>query len=136
VHKEEIIHDGRQFALILRKEPPRERSHFFTEDDSTLQVGKHWYKSGDRIKPHRHISVKIERTDALQEVLYIEKGKVRITFYSDDDQSIDQKELTAGDTIILMNGGHSFEFVEETEMIEVKQGPYNPSSTQKFEGKS
>jgi len=135
VHKEEIIHNGRRFALIWRKEPPRERIHFFTEDESALQVGKHWRRKNEKIQPHRHVPVKVERTDVLQEVLYIEKGKVKVSFYSDENKEIDQKIISEGDLILLVDGGHSFEFLEETEMIEVKQGPYDPSNTQKFEGK-
>ena len=29
-----------------------------------------------------------------------------------------------GDTIILLAGGHGFNILEDTKMIEVKQGPY------------
>ena len=32
--------------------------------------------------------------------------------------------LKTGDVILLADGGHGFEMIEETEMIEVKQGPY------------
>jgi hypothetical protein len=32
--------------------------------------------------------------------------------------------LHAGDVILLAYGGHGFEMLEATEMIEVKQGPY------------
>ena len=30
----------------------------------------------------------------------------------------------AGDVILLIEGGHGFEVLEEIEMVEVKQGPY------------
>ena len=33
--------------------------------------------------------------------------------------------LNEGDFIILINGGHGFKMLEETEIIEVKQGPYS-----------
>jgi hypothetical protein len=32
--------------------------------------------------------------------------------------------LEGGDVILLVNGGHGFEVLEEVEMFEVKQGPY------------
>jgi hypothetical protein len=32
--------------------------------------------------------------------------------------------LQTGDVILLIQGGHGFEMLEETEIIEVKQGPY------------
>ena len=108
---------------------------FYTSDDNSLQFGQHSYKQGKIIKPHRHQTVKVEFFDSPQEVLYIEKGKVRVFFYSDDDKQFDQRDISTGDTILLKQGGHSFEFLEETKMLEVKQGPYNAQSTIRFEGK-
>jgi hypothetical protein len=32
--------------------------------------------------------------------------------------------LESGDVILLVQGGHGFEVLEELEMFEVKQGPY------------
>ena len=32
--------------------------------------------------------------------------------------------LEAGDVVLLIEGGHGFEVMEDVEMIEVKQGPY------------
>jgi hypothetical protein len=33
--------------------------------------------------------------------------------------------LNSGDTILLASGGHGFEMLEDTEMLEIKQGPYS-----------
>ena len=33
--------------------------------------------------------------------------------------------LEKGDIILLSKGGHGFEIIEESEIIEVKQGPYD-----------
>lgn len=32
--------------------------------------------------------------------------------------------IASGDIILLASGGHGFEILEETVMVEVKQGPY------------
>ena len=32
--------------------------------------------------------------------------------------------LQGGDVILLAEGGHGFEMLEDSEMVEVKQGPY------------
>jgi hypothetical protein len=32
--------------------------------------------------------------------------------------------LDAGDLMLLSTGGHGFEILEDTDMIEIKQGPY------------
>ena len=52
------------------------------------------------------------------------KGKLRVDFYDDYKDYIQSVVLQAGDTILLVSGGHGFKVLEEVEMIEVKQGPY------------
>ncbi|WP_435145593.1 hypothetical protein [Halobaculum sp. P14] len=79
--------------------------------------------SGHEIEPHYHKDVvrEVERT---QEVLVIREGKVRVDIYDDDEREIESLTLEDGDVILLAAGGHGFEMLEETEMVEVKQGPY------------
>jgi len=57
-------------------------------------------------------------------VLFIKKGKVKIDFFDDDRKPIDTITVQTGDVILLASGGHGFEMLEDTEMIEVKQGPF------------
>lgn len=105
--------------------------HFYVENESSLQVGKQLRLKGERISPHRHMPIKTQREETLKEVLYIEKGKVKINFYDNRWEEIDSRILNQGDMILLIRGGHGFEMLEETVLIEIKEGPYNPAGTQK-----
>jgi hypothetical protein len=49
---------------------------------------------------------------------------VRVDFYDDDKSYLESRVLYSGDVILLAFGGHGFEMLEPTEIIEVKQGPY------------
>ena len=42
------------------------------------------------------------------------------------------KILNKGDIIILFQGGHGFEILEKTQIIEIKQGPYVESKDKKI----
>ena len=64
-----------------------------------------------------------------QEVLFIKRGKIIVDFYTNDKKYVISRILNTGDLLFLCNGGHGFEVLEDTEMFEVKQGPY--SSKQK-----
>lgn len=75
------------------------------------------------IAPHRHNVVPRE-VILTQEVLFIKSGKVRVDFYDDDQTYIKSRVLIQGDIILLAAGGHGFEMLETSEIIEVKQGPY------------
>jgi len=75
------------------------------------------------IPPHIHnpISREVQWT---QEVLFVKKGKVRVDFYDENKNYLKSTILETGDIILLAHGGHGFEMLEDTEIIEVKQGPY------------
>lgn len=48
--------------------------------------------------------------------------------YDEGRVYIESVLLEAGDVILLAGGGHGFKVIEEVEMIEVQQGPYDPAS--------
>jgi hypothetical protein len=66
-----------------------------------------------------------------QEVLFIRKGKVKVNLYDNDLNFICSKVLEKNDVILLASGGHGFEMLEDSEMVEVKQGPYSGVSNDK-----
>lgn len=70
---------------------------------------------------HNHIERKVKLT---QEVLFIKSGKIRVDFFDDDKNYLESRILVKGDVILLAAGGHGFEMLEDSEIIEVKQGPY------------
>lgn len=75
------------------------------------------------IDPHVHNLV--ERKVTLpQEVLYVKSGKVRVDFYNDDRLYLESRIIETGDVILLAAAGHGFEMMENSELIEIKQGPY------------
>ena len=78
---------------------------------------------GHIIKPHVHNRV-IREVQYTNEVLIIRSGKVKVIFFDDQQNYLCSRVLLEGDVIILIRGGHGFEMLESSEMIEVKQGPY------------
>ena len=77
--------------------------------------------TGYVIPPHVHNPV--TRRCIIQEVLFIKSGKVRVDFYDEDKEYL-ESEFSSGDVLLLAFGGHGFEMLEPSEIIEVKQGPY------------
>lgn len=133
---EQVQHNGGTMAMIFYNHPIDPGVHFFTDDQSSLQVGKQRRFKGEIVKPHKHVAVKMERIETLQEVLYVERGKVEITFYGEDNKPLKNCVLGKGDMVLLSKGGHAFKFLEETEMIEIKQGPFDPQSVERLEIKT
>jgi mannose-6-phosphate isomerase-like protein (cupin superfamily) len=120
---ENIVYKDLQLALVIRKDFHSDGIEFFTPNSYTLQLGYMNRPEGYSIKPHIHNPV-IREVCHTNEVLFVKSGKVKITFYTDEQAYIKDIVLVTGDIILLIEGGHGFEMLEPTEMIEVKQGPY------------
>lgn len=118
-----ILHGERMLALILRADFRAAGIQFFTPDDFSQQLGYMNRSKGYAIPPHVHNPVSRE-VQFTKEVLFIKSGKVRVDFYDDAQNYLESRILNAGDVILLAFGGHGFEMLEDSEMIEVKQGPY------------
>ena len=116
--------DGDQFlAMILRAEFRADGIEFFTPDNFSQQLGYMNRPRGYQIQPHLHNPVP-RQVQYTNEVLFIKKGCVRVDFYSESKNYIESSLLKSGDIILLARGGHGFEMLEDSEIIEVKQGPY------------
>lgn len=120
---EQIIHQGRTLAMLLRTAYQAEGIQFFTPNDFSQQLAYMNRPDGYVITPHVHNAVPRE-VQFTKEVLFIKSGKVRVDFYDDDQNYLESRILNHGDVILLAFGGHGFEMLEASEIIEVKQGPY------------
>ena len=120
---ETVTSDDSVLAIIVRRDFSDPGLHFFTPGDYSQQLAYMRHPTGKVIQPHVHNAVRREVTYT-QEVLFIKSGKVRVDFYANDRSYLESRVLETGDVILLASAGHGFEMLEETEMIEVKQGPY------------
>lgn len=120
---ERIDCKGQLLALILRAEYRAEGIQFFTPSEFSQQLGYMHRPEGYVIPPHVHNPVARE-VHFTKEVLFIKSGKVRVDFYDDNQTYLESRVLHRGDVILLAFGGHGFEMLLDSEMIEVKQGPY------------
>ena len=118
-----IINNNQLLAIIVSNRYSEPGIHFFTPDEFSQQLAFMKHPAGKIIQPHVHNQVKRE-VHFTKETLFIRKGKIRVDFYSNQQDYIDSYILETGDVILLSEGGHGFEILEETEMVEVKQGPY------------
>ena len=118
-----IEHKGQILAMILPGDFRTGGIKFFTPDDFSQQLAYMNRPAGYVIQPHVHNPVTRE-VAYTKEVLFIRSGRVRIDFYDDEQNYLESRVVKAGDVVLLARGGHGFEMLEDSEMVEVKQGPY------------
>lgn len=120
---EKISSNEHELALIIRHSFRANGIKFLTPDSYSQQLAYMSHPLGHVIQPHVHNSVP-RQVQFTKEVLLIKSGSVRVDFYDDEQKYLESRILSAGDVILLANGGHGFEMLEPSEIIEVKQGPY------------
>ncbi len=120
---EKIISKNQIIAIIIKANYCSEGIEFFTPNNYSQQLGYMNRPKGHEIPPHVHNKVK-RNVEYTNEVLLIKSGKVRVDFYDESKNYLKSEILNKGDVILLAQGGHGFEMLENTEMIEIKQGPY------------
>lgn len=131
---ETITHGDTVLAVVLPASHSGDGIQFFTPNEFSQQLAYMNHPNGYVIPPHVHNPVKRE-VHFTKEVLFIRSGRLRVDFYDDSKTYLESRILESGDVILLAHGGHGFEMLEDTEMIEVKQGPYaGDEDKTRFEG--
>ena len=118
-----INNKGKTLAVIIRNSFCEPGIHFATPDAFSQQLAYMQHATGKIISPHVHNPVHRD-VHLTQEVLIIRAGRLRVDIYDGEKRYLESTELGKGDVILLADGGHGFEVLENVEMIEVKQGPY------------
>ena len=127
---------GNCLAMIIRRNHTVEKTIFYSDPEYSQQIGIIKYSKGGKIKPHYHNEL-TRQVIYTQEVLLIRKGSVKVDIYDSELFFVDSIIVEKDDIVFLVSGGHGFEMLEDCELLEVKQGPYNGVENDKthFEGK-
>lgn len=130
---ERILSDGNVIAIIVHKEHQLEDNciQFITSNDYILQLGMMRRPKNYLVSPHMHLNAQ-RITFGTQEVLFIKKGLLEISFYTEDEKLIESKIVGEGSFILFASGGHSIKMLEDSEIVEVKNGPYDSSKDKRF----
>jgi hypothetical protein len=109
---------------ILAKDAWKQGLSFFSQDSEFVQVGTWSYSSGKELLAHSHNKVE-RQVFWTQEVLYIRKGSIKANVFNTKNERVSEFIASEGDLVILLMGGHGYQILEEnTQVLEVKNGPY------------
>jgi hypothetical protein len=118
-----ISHKGRVLAFVIRGRASANQTSFFTSDEANLQAGFVVYPAGGRVQPHVHLPL-TRTVVGTAELLIVREGRCFVDVYTDDRALLSSHELVAGDAVLSLGGGHGFRMIEDTVLLELKQGPY------------
>lgn len=94
-----------------------------TDEKEPLQLVTLKHRKGAYLKAHTHIPKK-RTTSGLQECLIVKKGKLKLDLYGPDKKLFKNISLNQGEVFVLTKGGYGIHILEDSELIEVKNGPF------------
>ena len=118
---EQIKSGEKVIAIMIRSGLEEKPLSFVSPKDFPLQVGVHNREKGTYIRPHEHPPYENISIPS-QEAFYIIRGKIEVELYV-NKKSFAKVVVNQGDSI-LINTAHAVRLLEDTKMIEFKQGPY------------
>jgi hypothetical protein len=114
---------GQLVAIFLRGAHSAKRTSFLTPHREPFQLGIGVFKKGSEVEPHFHASLPATIHE-FQEFILVRTGHVISSLYDADGDPLKELEMQTGDALLLLRGAHGFRFLEDTELLEIKQGPY------------
>ncbi|MXV14246.1 hypothetical protein [Hufsiella ginkgonis] len=121
---EKIIKENCVLATIIKSAFKAEGIVFFTAPELPQQMGYMNRPKGYLINAHRHNHEEIVVKQSC-ETLIVRKGSVKVFLYDEADNFFAETTIETGDVMLLSGYGHGFEMLEDSELIEIKQGPYS-----------
>ena len=125
-----IEHKGNLVALAVTG-THTDGISFYSPETATQQIGYQTRKAGSKVALHAH-----ERGPTVisnfAEVLIIESGKALVRLFTSEGEHLEDVTLGPKEMILLESGAHEITFLEDTELFEVKQGPYIGRAEKRF----
>jgi hypothetical protein len=118
-------------CYIIRNGSLPAATEFITPPDATLQVGHIVHPRGHEISRHEH-PPQDRLISNTAEVLLVQRGRCEMDIYDGQRRLVATRELWLGDIVLLLDCGHGFRMLEDTVLLEVKQGPYVGPGKEQF----
>jgi hypothetical protein len=126
---EEIIYNNELLAIVARNGSVNEELEWPTPPYFPLQLGIHERKGNTFLRRHNHLPFDELKNVSVQEFIYVESGKVEFVLYHNKKEV--KRVILKTKEMIVLNCGHSMEFLEDSKIVEIKQGPYRGNDGEK-----
>ena len=120
---EELRCEGKLVGYVVRAGSDPTATTFVTDRDASFQLGFVVRERGAEVARHLHLPVNRE-LDVTAEALLVRRGRCLLDLFGEDQRPAGTVELRTGDLCLLLGGGHGFRMLEDTVLLELKQGPY------------
>ena len=130
---ESVKKEGKLLHMVYRLEDFSESRTELVNPDQFIQCAHLKLPKGKTFRPHRHIWKEAPSKQVIaQESWVVIKGSVKAFFYDTEMNLLETHILNAGDASFTLEGGHTYEILEDDTVIyEYKTGPYQGQALDK-----
>ena len=118
-----IVDNGQKLCYVIREKNQPQNTTFITPPEDKQQVGFIVYPKDSVIPRHTHRPLE-RHIIGMAEVVVVRSGHCQIEVYDDDQKLVARRDLHQNDVVLMVGGGHGFRIIEDTVLLEIKQGPY------------
>lgn len=135
---EKVSHNGNLLAVVLRNSKlsefgqSGEKAFFPTPLDFQFQLGVQNRSAGEIVDAHFHKPFENHDVIPAQEIFFVLSGKVRVDLYEKETKTKVEEVLLEKGDVMVANTGHGLEFLENGQLLVVKQGPYRGRDEEKI----
>ncbi|MBQ2984039.1 MAG: hypothetical protein IJD57_04515 [Candidatus Gastranaerophilales bacterium] len=104
------------YAKVIRNIDDLSSDVVFSEENDSIQLSLKTYSQNEKTGAHFHNSYN-EKTTRTDEIMLVQKGKIRVDFYNEIGAYIKSVYAQKGDVIIAYKGGHNVVIVEEAKIL-------------------
>ena len=122
--------EGNLLSIVIKKSEIQEGRNFYTDNHEEIQLAAFDFKEETVIENHIHNKQKRE-IFTTSETLIVLEGSMCVSIFDENLNFVNKIDLSIGDTISLIRGGHGIHIEKSCKFIETKQGPYNPDTDKK-----
>ena len=115
--------NGVILAFIVNANKNEQAKNFYTENNLDMQVASFNLKKGENIDRHYHYKQN-RNIQTTSEVIYVQEGNLEIEIYDNEKNFVDKLSASEGMIIIIFDGGHAINIIEDSKFIEIKQNWY------------
>lgn len=111
------------FAVIVDLESIQEGTFPVTDPMWSIQLLLMKRKKGHVVAKHTHKRI-IKTTQQPQEAIVVIKGAIEASIFDEKGDLIEKKNITAGQCLLIIRGGHEVRIIEDALIYAFKDGPY------------
>lgn len=119
----EIFYEGVHVATHVKPSEVPPGLNFVTTDDKFMQLGIWKYDKNHELPPHFHNEFE-RKSFKTNEFVFVAKGKLQSDLYTEEGKFIETVIVDEGEGILLHNHAHHYKILEDSIILESKNGPF------------